>query len=89
LGIYVGRIVNYRNITIQQYFRIEYGRIKKRFDRTEPILRENDSMINATLFEPVCKPIITSCTLNTDRFPLKTFCLQVLIIQMLLLMEIL
>jgi len=73
-GIYVGHTINYRNITVEQYLGIEYGRIKKRFDRAEPIIRENDSIINATSFGNVCKPTISSCTTNTSIFPLTTSC---------------
>ncbi|CAF5051744.1 unnamed protein product, partial [Rotaria sp. Silwood1] len=39
-GIYIGHTVNYRDITIQQYLGIEYGRINKRFERAEPIIRK-------------------------------------------------
>jgi len=73
-GIYVGHTINYRNITVEQYLGIEYGRIKKRFDRAEPIIRENDSIINATSFGSVCKPTISSCITNTSIFPLTTSC---------------
>jgi carboxylesterase type B len=63
-GIYAGRTVTYRNITVHQYLGIEYGRIKKRFERAEPIVRQNDSIINATSFGSICKPTINSCTIN-------------------------
>ncbi|CAF4247299.1 unnamed protein product [Rotaria sordida] len=73
-GIYIGQTVNYRDIIIQQYLGIEYGRIKKRFDRAEPIIQENNTIINATSFGPVCKPTISSCTINRDKYPLTTSC---------------
>ncbi|CAF0863323.1 unnamed protein product [Rotaria sp. Silwood1] len=74
-GIYIGHTVNYRDITIQQYLGIEYGRINKRFERAEPIIRKNNSIINATSFGPVCKPTINSCTINNDKYPLTTSCI--------------
>lgn len=73
-GNYMGRTVNYHHIKIQQYLGIEYGRIKRRFDRAEPIIRQNDSIINATSFGPVCKPTISSCIINSDRYSFKTSC---------------
>jgi carboxylesterase type B len=74
-GIYVGNTVYYRNITVQQYLGIEYGRIKKRFERAESIIRQNDAIINATSFGPVCKPTKGSCTLHTDIHSFTTNCL--------------
>ncbi|CAF3708847.1 unnamed protein product [Adineta steineri] len=73
-GIYVGRTVKYRNTIVQQYLGIEYGRISKRFERAEPIIRQNDSVINATSFGSVCKPTISSCTTNTSGLLLTTSC---------------
>ncbi|CAF2720133.1 unnamed protein product, partial [Rotaria sp. Silwood2] len=73
-GIYIGQTVNYRDITIQQYLGIEYGRIRKRFDRAEKIIRENNTIINATSFGPVCKPTISLCTTNGDKYSLTTSC---------------
>jgi carboxylesterase type B len=65
-GVYIGNTVNYHNITVQQYLGIEYGRIKKRFERAEPIIQQNDSIINATSFGPVCKPPINSCIIDNE-----------------------
>jgi neuroligin len=73
-GIYAGRTVNYRNIIVQQYLGIEYGRTKKRFDRAEPINRQNNSIINATSFGPVCKQSGGSCELNKQVYPPVTNC---------------
>ena len=73
-GIYTGNTVYYRNITIHQYLGIEYGRIKKRFERAEPIIRQNDSIINATSFGSVCIPTKGSCTTNTDIHPVTMTC---------------
>jgi carboxylesterase type B len=73
-GIYEGRTVNYNNITVQQYLGIEYGRIKKRFDHAEPIIRENDSIINATSFGPLCKPTAGSCAGNPASYSAAGYC---------------
>lgn len=73
-GIYVGQTANYRDITILQYLGIQYGRITTRFDRAEPIFRENDTIINATTLGPICKPTIDSCVVYTNRYPPETTC---------------
>ncbi len=73
-GIYEGRTVNYNNIIVQQYLGIEYGRIKKRFDRAEPIIRQNDSIINATSLGPLCKPTAGSCSGNSGTSSALTYC---------------
>ena len=71
-GIYVGRTVDYRNITVRQYLGIEYGRIRKRFDRAEVIRRENNqSILNATSFGPICKPTRSLCTNGTTSCTIK------------------
>jgi carboxylesterase type B len=73
-GIYEGRTVHYNNIIVQQYLGIEYARIHKRFDRAEPIIRQNDSTINATSFGPLCKPTAGSCAGNTGVYPATSYC---------------
>lgn len=65
-GVYIGRTVNYNNITVKQYLGIEYGRIKKRFERAEIIQRENNTIINATTFGAICKPTMNSCIFNNE-----------------------
>ena len=74
-GNYVGHTVNYHNITVHQYLGIEYGRITKRFDRAEAILRENNSIINATSLGPICKPTVDLCARNTSQSSNTTSCL--------------
>jgi len=74
-GIYAGRTVNYNDIIVQQYLGIEYGRIKRRFDRAEPIIRQNDSIINATSLGPLCKPTAGSCTGNSEMYSPTSYCL--------------
>ena len=74
-GIYEGRIVHYNNIIVRQYLGIEYGRIPKRFDRAESIIRQNDSVINATSFGPVCKPTAGSCSGGPGMYSATSYCL--------------
>ncbi len=74
-GIYEGRTVHYNNTIIRQYLGIEYGRIRKRFDRAEAILRQNDSIINAKSFGPLCKPTAGSCTGTTGTHSSTSYCL--------------
>lgn len=74
-GIYEGRIVYFNKIIIRQYLGIEYGQIRKRFDRAEPILRQNDSIINATSFGPLCKPTAGSCEGPVGTYPIAPYCL--------------
>lgn len=74
-GIYEGRTVYFNKIIIQQYLGIEYGRIRQRFDRAEPIHRQNDSIINATSFGPLCKPTAGSCEGPVGTYPVAPYCL--------------
>jgi carboxylesterase type B len=71
-GIYVGRTVNYGNISVQQYLGIEYARINKRFDQAIPIQRKNDDVIQATSFGPLCKPTSGSCMGNPAMYQAST-----------------
>lgn len=66
-GIYLGRTVKYRNISIEQYLGIEYARIHRRFDRAQAIRRDptDDSIHNATTFGSICKPTVSVCGNNT------------------------
>ena len=73
-GIYEGRTVQYNNIIVRQYLGIEYGRIRKRFDRAEPIIRQNDTIINATSFGPLCKPTAGSCSGNLGIYSSTNSC---------------
>ncbi|CAF1272806.1 unnamed protein product [Rotaria sp. Silwood1] len=73
-GIYVGKTVDYGNVIVHQYLGIEYGRVNKRFDRAKPIVRENDQIIKATSFGPLCKPTAGACLGNTGTYPLAPYC---------------
>ncbi|CAF1277864.1 unnamed protein product [Rotaria magnacalcarata] len=73
-GIYVGQTAHYRDVIIQQYLGIKYGRIEKRFDHAEPIRKENDTIIDATSLGPVCKPTIDSCEVTTQGDFIETMC---------------
>ena len=74
-GIYEGRTVYFNDIIIHQYLGIEYGRVRQRFERAEPILRQNDFIINATSFGPLCKPTAGSCEGPVGTFPVTPYCL--------------
>lgn len=66
-GIYRGRYVSHENRTIEQYLGIQYAQIPKRFHRARLIEREdNETIINATEFGPVCKSIHGQCTIDSN-----------------------
>lgn len=73
-GIYAGRTANFNSIVVRQYLGIEYGRVRKRFDRAEPIRRQNDTILNATAFGPVCKPTAGSCATTPLGFSTTPYC---------------
>lgn len=66
-GVYVGRTIEYRERTVRQYLGIEYARVNERFSRAQPIRRQNESLIDATSFGPVCKSSGSVCSSNASR----------------------
>lgn len=80
-GVYRGREVNFQNETIEQYLGIQYAKVPLRFYRAELIQKADDTIVNATEFGSICKPIHdlcetdsnwTSCSLSYGIFTIKS-----------------
>ena len=69
-GVYRGRLVRHENRTVEQFLGIQYAQIPRRFHRARLIEKQNEMMVNATDFGPICKPVHGQCTIASNI----TFC---------------